>query len=139
MHRYQIFLPNWLKVELNKKREAYYAGLKRDGEKSPDTNSKHQKVTNDNVDSLCKLKTKESVKWFFHQDNIKDLTCPSVNDEPLCLKFHTDGKCDNKCPKKATHVDLPHPTTISLCEFVKKVRVNYDNFQKNKKGKKDKE
>ena len=48
------------------------------------------------------------------------------------MKYHVAGKCDNKCPKKDSHVKLDNDTILSLREYVKNVRANYDSFVANK-------
>ena len=62
-------------------------------------------------------------KFSFHR-NFQELTHVKLNGDEICLKYHCIGRCDNLCPRAATHTNLGSELNNTR-NFVKKAKMNY--------------
>ena len=48
---------------------------------------------------------------------------PTMDGQPICLKYHLKGTCHTECPRKASHTDkLGDETTKKLGDWIKETR-----------------
>ena len=122
MNSYHVTVPGWYQRALLEKRE------KKTKAKEQDTDPNRKKralVENKNPDSLCKLKPKEYINKVFHKDIIQDLNVPKLNGKDICLKYHCLGKCDNKCQRSDSHVELKGNNLIKFRDYVIKAKEKF--------------
>jgi hypothetical protein len=88
----------------------------RENKKSKRT-PKSRAVDNPKVDSNIQRAAKQNFGAFMKQAG----TVPRLNDQPICIKWHCGGCCEEQCDRRESHTALEHDTLRQFQKWAKAI------------------